>query len=320
MSEGSTTASVASPENDNARLKKRFRPLYWHIFFQSLMLWYAIEKLFMQSIRFNNAQIAFAGILISATMVLLQVPTGILADRWSRKGTLFLGLALLTLNALAGLFSHSVAPYLWGCSISWGAFAAIRFGTYDAIVYDVLQEETGEAKRFEHYYGRTQLYASVGFILAALASGVIGNLVNLRATYWMSLPLVAVSALALAWFREPTIHKTQVKSSLVSHTRETLRAVGRTGYVFWIVATMVLFGMIGRLLVNLSPVWYLAFALPVFWWGPAYAVIHLPGVIAGSIVSYIRRSRLRILTFSLVVCAATATLVLRDSAAATVVA
>jgi MFS family permease len=76
------------------------------------MLWYAIEKLFMQGIGFNDAQIALAGILISATMVLLQVPTGILADRWSRKGTLFLGNGLLAINALVGVFSHSVLPSL----------------------------------------------------------------------------------------------------------------------------------------------------------------------------------------------------------------
>jgi len=320
MSEGSTTHPVASSGDDDTRLKRRFRPLYWHCFFQSLMLWYAIEKLFMQGIGFNNAQIAFAGILISATMVLLQVPTGILADRWSRKSTLLLGNALLAINALVGVFSHSVVPYLWFASILWGAFAAIRFGTYDAIVYDALEEETGNSERFEHYYGRVQLYMSAGFVLAALLSGVIGNVVGLRATYWMSLPLVALSAIILMKFREPTLHKAQAKTSLVSHTRDTLKAVGKTGYVFWIVLAMVLFGMIGRLLINLSPVWYLAFTLPVFWWGPAYALIHISGGIAGSVVSYMKENRPRMVLFSLVVIVSSLELVSRESAVAIVVA
>jgi MFS family permease len=284
------------------------------------MLWYAIEKLFMQHIGFNNAQIAFAGILISATMVVLQIPTGILADRWSRKGTLFLGSALLAVNALVGLLSHSVIPYLWFASILWGAFAAIRLGTYDAIVYDTLQEETGHSEGFEHYYGRAQFCMSAGFILAALASGAIGNLVGLRATYWMSLPLIALSAFALSRFREPTIHKAQTKTSLVAHTSRTLKAVVQTRYVFWIVLVMVLFGMISRLLVNLSPVWYLAFALPVFWWGPAYALIHVSGGIAGTVVSYLKNSRLRMILFAVIVCEASFVLVSRSSAVAVIVA
>ena len=286
---------------ENKRLRKRFQPLYWHLFFQSLMLWYAIEKLFMQGIGFNDAQIALAGILISATMVLLQVPTGILADRWSRKGTLFLGNGLLAINALVGVFSHSVLPYLWFASILWGAFASIRLGTYDAIVYDTLLEETGDAKRFEHYFGRVSLFMSAGFVLAALSSGVIGKYFGLRTTYWMSLPLIALSVLMLLKFKEPTIHKAQVKSSLIKHTAQTLKAVMQTGYVFWIVLASVLLGMISRLLNNLSPVWYLAFALPVIWWGPAYALIHISGGIAGSIISYMNNSRFKIFIFALLI-------------------
>ncbi len=302
------------------KLSKRFRPLYWHLFFQSLMLWYAIEKLFMQGIGFNDAQIALAGILISATMVLLQVPTGILADRWSRKGTLFLGNGLLAINALAGVFIHSVVPYLWFASILWGAFASIRLGTYDAIVYDTLLEEIGDAKRFEHYFGRVQLSMSAGFVLAALFSGVIGKYFGLRATYWMSLPLIALSVLMLLRFKEPTIHKAQAKTSLIKHSAQTLKAVMQTGYIFWIVLASVLFGMISRLLNNLSPVWYLAFALPVIYWGPAYALIHISGGIAGSIVSYMNNSRFKIFSFALFVCLTSFVLASHASAAAVVIA
>ena len=305
---------------EDKKLSKRFRPLYWHLFFQSLMLWYAIEKLFMQGIGFNDAQIALAGILISATMVLLQVPTGILADRWSRKGTLFLGNGLLAINALVGVFSHSVVPYLWFASILWGAFASIRLGTYDAIVYDTLLEETGDAKRFEHYFGRVQLYMSAGFVVAALLSGVIGKFFGLRSTYWMSLPLIALSVLMLLKFKEPTIHKAQVKSSLIKHTAQTLKAVMQTGYVFWIVLASVLFGMISRLLNNLSPVWYLAFALPVIWWGPAYALIHISGGIAGSIVSYMNNSRFKIFAFALFISLMSLVLASHASSVAVVIA
>jgi hypothetical protein len=193
-------------------------------------------------------------------------------------------------------------------------------GTYDAIVYDTLLEETGDAKRFEHYYGRVQLYMSAGFVVAALLSGVIGKFFGLRTTYWMSLPLIALSVLMLLKFKEPTIHKAQVKSSLIKHTAQTLKAVMQTGYVFWIVLAYVLFGMISRLLNNLSPVWYLAFALPVIWWGPAYALIHISGGIAGSIVSYMNNSRFKIFAFALFISLMSLVLASHASSVAVVIA
>jgi hypothetical protein len=43
-------------------LHKRFVPLYIAAFFQSFVLWYSIEKLFMRTIGFNNAGI---GIIVA---------------------------------------------------------------------------------------------------------------------------------------------------------------------------------------------------------------------------------------------------------------
>lgn len=294
---------------EKQRLSKRLRPLYWVTLFQSCMLWYATEKLFMSGIGFNNAQIALAGVLISATMVVLQVPTGILADRWSRKGSLILASVLLAFNVLVGLLSHSVTPYLVYASILWGAFASIRSGVYDTLVYDTLLEETGHSKEFEHYYGRLQVYANAGIIVAALLSGVVGKFFGLRATFWISIPFIALSIMALIKFKEPLVHKSQPKISLIRHTAQTLTSVIRTGYVVWIVLAMVLFGMISRLMFNLSPVWYLAFALPVVWWGPAYALIHISGVLAGSIATFTGNNRFKVFSFALFISLASLVLV-----------
>lgn len=306
--------------SEKQRLQKRLRPLYLANFFQSFMLWYAIEKLFMQKIGFNYAQIALAGILVSATMVILQVPTGILADRWSRKGTLILGSVLLGFNAFVGILSHSVFPYLVYASILWGAFASIRSGTYDAIVYDTLQEETGHSKEFERYFGHSQVYLNAGIVIAALFSSVVGKFLGLRATFWISLPFIALSIVALLRFREPTIHKSQVKVSLIRHTKQTLTAVIQTGYVGWIVLAMVLFEMISRLMYNLSTVWYLAFALPVVWFGPAYALTSISGGIAGSIAPYIKENRFRILAFALFIGLASFVLAVKASVVAVIIA
>jgi MFS family permease len=284
------------------------------------MLWYAVEKLFMQNIGFNTAQIALTGIIISITMVALQVPTGILADRWSRKGTLMLGSGALAINALVGLLSHSVFPYLLYASILWGIFAAIRSGTFDAVVYDVLQEETGNGDGFEHYFGRLQAYSATAFVAAALLSGVVGKYLSVRATFWVSMPFIALSFLAILRFKEPTIHKAHAAIPLIKHTKQTLISVIQSKYVGWIVLATILFGVSSRILYNLSPVWYLAFGLPVFWYGPAYALINVSPGIAGHVAKFFAERDKKVVILAVFIALISFVLAARTSVIAIVVA
>jgi hypothetical protein len=50
-------------------LYRRLWPLYVSAFFQSFVLWYTIEKLFMQRIGFDNTAIGFMIALYSAVLV-----------------------------------------------------------------------------------------------------------------------------------------------------------------------------------------------------------------------------------------------------------
>src|SRR5438552_2731491 len=102
-------------------ITKRLLPLYISAFFQSFVLWYTIEKLFMRSIGFDNTAIGFMVAVYSAVMLMVDTPSGILADRWSRKGVLMLASISLGLSALAGGLSHGISLYLV-CAVLWGIF------------------------------------------------------------------------------------------------------------------------------------------------------------------------------------------------------
>jgi MFS family permease len=305
--------------SDERSISRRLRPLYIATFFQSFVLWYAVEKFFMHDIGFNDAQIAIAGILLSVGMIFAQTPTGILADRWSRKGVLILASAILIVSTLVGALSKGVNIY-YVCEFLWGVYTATASGIRDSIVYDVLIEDAGDASRFEHYFGRVQLCASIGFVPGSLLGGVVGDVFGLRANYWISVPLVGISIIALLRFREPTVHRNTPSVSVAKHAAQTLQAFGRSGSFFWIVLLGVLFGMISRLLVYFGPVWYLGFALPVVLWGPAYAFTELSGGIAGAISSAIKNQRYGPFFVAGFMCTLSLTLTSRVSALAVIVA
>lgn len=117
-------------------------PMYAAKFLRNFVFWYAVEKLFMTSIGFGSESIALMVALYSAMSILMEIPSGILADRWSRKGVLILATVSLGASSLVGGLSYDVPVYLLS-AILWGFFDALASGTDEAMVYDALLEEKG---------------------------------------------------------------------------------------------------------------------------------------------------------------------------------
>jgi MFS family permease len=124
-------------------LGRRLRPLYAASFFQSLALSVPIENHFTTSIGFSAASVGIMAAVYAVIVPVLEVPSGILADRWSRRGVL----ALASVAAIVAVVVD--------------VFFALRSGTLESIVYDTLVEETGGSEGFERTIGRVRVVESV---------------------------------------------------------------------------------------------------------------------------------------------------------------
>src|SRR6516164_2763986 len=191
-----TAAPVAWP------ITKRLRPLYATAFIHSFVLWYSIEKLFMRSVGLNDYLITIATLIYIVVMMAANIPLGLLADRWSRKGVLHVATWALIGSSLVCGFSHGLPMYAAGIS-AWGLFYAAYAGTYDSAVYDMVLEETGSAEAFERCYGRVQMSEATAFVTSALCSAVVARYAPLRLEYFVTIPLTCCAFLTLSWFREP---------------------------------------------------------------------------------------------------------------------
>jgi hypothetical protein len=92
-------------------VETRLQPLYATGFIHGFALWYSIKKLFMRSIGLNDYLITIATLVCIVVMMIANIPLGILADRWSRKGALCLATcAFLTLHRFREPGLHHTAP------------------------------------------------------------------------------------------------------------------------------------------------------------------------------------------------------------------
>lgn len=287
-------------------LSRRLMPLYISSFLQGAVLWYAIEKLFMTEIGFSIVGIGVMVAVMSIVMLIIETPSGILADRWSRKGVIILGSTALLISAIIGGFSYTEVTFIIS-TIFWGIFSALYSGTYDSVIYDTVMEEHGSSKKFAQTLGKLRAVEGASFVTGALISGVVASTLGLRETFFLSIPLILLSIFFLLKLREPTLHKAEVSEPVLTHIKQTFAAVLKKKALVPIVVSLVGFALIQETLFELSQLWFIALAAPLALYGVFSAAVFSTWTVGGLIVGSIQ-SRRRMIVVGAVLLAAIATL------------
>lgn len=274
-------------------IENRLKPLFIGVFLQSFVLWYAIATPFLAKIGLNKEHITLIFIIFSSVLLLTNIPFGILSDRWSRKGVLIIAsLSLMGGTLLAGN-SNSFEVYALAMCLD-AIFFACSFGIYDSAIYDLVLEEDGNDHRYEHFFGRLNLIRGLGLGISSLLGGVGAHFVSLRFDYYITVPIVLCSALALLNFREPTLHRKTVVDALQVHLSSTFKAVLQKGVVLRIVIALVLFEVGVNIMSQLDQLWMIALSLPIIFYGPVNAALLIGSGSSGLFADKLKNSRTKI--------------------------
>jgi MFS family permease len=253
-------------------LARRLLPLQIGMALQGLILWVPIEKLFMTQIGFDAASVGAMAAAYAAVVPLLEVPSGILADRWSRSRLLVLACVALMVSSLLGGLSQSVIGYVIAAMIL-GVYFAFSSGTVDSIVYDAVVEETGSNELYERWIGRIRAVESAAFVLSALAGGVLAQYTSARFTYFATIPLVGLAIVGFLRFHEPQLHKPAERETLRSHIALTLKTMITSPAVLRVLLLVATAGLLSQAVFEFGPLWLVALAAPAVFYGPYWAVL-----------------------------------------------
>ncbi|WP_232662983.1 MFS transporter [Pseudonocardia sp. TRM90224] len=272
--------------NLHRRLGRRLLPLHIGVALQGFMLWAPVEKLFMSEIGFDPTAVGLAAAAYAAVVPILEVPSGILADRWSRRGVLVVASTMLAACALVGGLSHDVLSYAF-CAMFLGVYFAMYSGTLDAMVYDTVLEETGGSDGFERRIGAVRAIESAALVASSLAGGWVASLLSPRTTYFLTIPLALLSVVAYLRFREPRLHRSDERTPLRKHVATTLRVLTRTRSLAPVIVLAVLSAVLMQSIFEFGPLWLVAIAAPAVLFGPYWAALMttlgLGGLLAGRV-------------------------------------
>lgn len=211
----------------------------------------------------------------TASALIFEVPTGLIADRYPRKHVLISGELVNAGAFLIWLFSPTFFGYAAGF-VLWGAAYALKSGAYQALVYDELASD-GQSQKYTKMMSRIKAAEFSGMLLAFISAYLLStNGVNYNLLLIASIITGIISAGLLALL--PNVKNRQTDTIPESQPKllgRALKTVVHNSRIRIITAWLaIVAGFIG---------WYEEYT-PLFDSTAGIATKYIPLVISGALV------------------------------------
>lgn len=178
-------------------MHNNIKKLYLYSFFHSLIFAYVIERLFWASKGITIIQVVWIELIYAAIIVVLELPMGMYADRFSRKNLIVLDAIFSILEILIISLAQSFWHFALAVALSAVGYT-LQSGAHNALIYDTLAQQ-GETAAFDKVLGRIEGFGNLATMVSGLVGGVIAAEFNYVSTYQVSLiSLVIAFMIALS--------------------------------------------------------------------------------------------------------------------------
>jgi MFS family permease len=168
------------------------------------MLYMPIVVLFYESNGLKMKDIMVLQAIYSVVIVILEIPSGYLADVWGRKRTMLLGAVMGACGFAIYGFSYGFMGFLIA-EIILGIGQSCVSGADSAMLYDSLMERNDQ-KRYSRFEGRISSLGNLAEAAAALLSIALVT-ISLRTPYYGQIFIATLAIPAALTLSEPIRHK-----------------------------------------------------------------------------------------------------------------
>ncbi|MCY3865691.1 MAG: MFS transporter [Chloroflexi bacterium] len=173
-------------------------------------------------------QISLIESILIGTIFLMEVPTGVLADRVGRKWSIFCSTLLLMCAEFIFIFARDYEWYVLVALLA-GVGYAFASGAIEALLYDSLPPENRE-EAMKRAMGRVNSWSMIAFVIAPIVGGLlIGDaaLENFIPAIALTVVALFVGLLVCLTLREPPVEAAEKKESSAAMLRAGLSLLYR---------------------------------------------------------------------------------------------
>lgn len=164
------------------------RHLYGFALLDEIGPLYALYTLWLADHGITTAQVSTVFMLWAIIGIVLEVPSGALADRLDRRRLIAAALVMRALGILVWLVWPTYPGVLLGAML-WAVHTSVASGTWEALVYDQLTR-TGEADSYAVVMARVGQWNHAGLAVGTLAAtGIVTAGWGIAWTGWVTLAL-----------------------------------------------------------------------------------------------------------------------------------
>ena len=201
-------------------------------------LWVPVSVLFPQSRGLGFDQVMILSAIYSAVIVLIEVPTGALADRIGRRHSMLAGSLAMVASGIVAYTAHGFLGFAIAYVLA-AVSMALCSGADSAYLFDLLYEG-GHGHEYPERESVASAWHQVGSALACAAGGVLGE-IDLALPYLVT-AVVAFAAFIVALFlrteRRPPPRQQSMADELRVYTRHMARSfrdVAHSRILTWII-------------------------------------------------------------------------------------
>ena len=195
---------------------------YGYTFFSAMFFVVPIIVLFLKANGLSFLEIMVIQSSFAVMMVVLEVPTGYLADVKGRRSSMIWGTLVFTLAWIMYALSYGFWGFLAAelvMALGWSLLS----GADVAMLYDSLSD-MGREKEYSKIYGKVVFIQMSALAVSNVIGGYIGA-INLRWAYYMMIPAFLLAVLFSCMLKEPKRHKAIVKKGYLKEILEVVKFV-----------------------------------------------------------------------------------------------
>jgi len=169
-------------------------------------------------------QISLIESIMIFTIFVMEVPTGLLADRVGRKWSIFASTVLLASAEFIFIFARTFEWYVVIALLTGTGFA-FASGAIEALVYDSLPPENRE-EAMKRAMGRLNSWGQIAFVIAPLIGGlIIGDAAveNFIPAITLTVAALLIGALVCLTLHEPAVDTSEAKTGSMTLLRDGLQ-------------------------------------------------------------------------------------------------